>query len=179
MTIDGHWKGHFSLIKSDRPGDVEKFPTEAWIESEGGRVSGRMRDAKSDYKRTAAEWNATEGGSQFFLDRIRNRFVEKRHPANLYRVILCRESTFRGTCQESRVFIWKTYNKPCQIEVISDRMRMSIDIGQRRVIFCGQVDPSGSVIEGKVQIRRELSVLSLFYEAGTFRLSREDSNGGR
>ena len=119
MGIDGHWTGHyyqdeFDPASSEGDHDRNVFPIEAWFETSGLDLTGRMTDLRPVQEVLYSEWVAIHFESFSRIEQREAKEYIADHPACSYRASLFPESTLEGRFEADQVSFTKTYTGPCE-----------------------------------------------------------------
>lgn len=154
MSVDGHWVGHYYQDKgpplSGGTTDLAEntFPIEAWLETSGSRLTGRMTDLQPIQERKYADVVAAESRSLSWFQRWMAKLYLARHPDCICRSSLFPESRLEGTVEGDHVSFTKTYQGPCAYALCSGDVRHVRRIKSQRVDYSGSLQPDGNLITG-------------------------------
>ena len=180
MSIDGHWVGFFLQDLVRRPGinlaDVpeNRFEIEAWFETDGDVVTGKMLDLETDREFAYSEWLAGMHDGLPKLKRIeRFRYLAK-YPNATFRVSGCPDSSIAGVIDGDSINFSKTYCGPRECAIRNGRVESVIRHLGPTVYYFGSLSADGKTLSGSFEAVRWTEEKTHVKGTGDFILVKQD-----
>jgi len=181
MAIDGHWVGYFVQEYVRRPGlkpdeiPENRFRIEAWFQSEGTVLTGKMVDLDSERVFAFSEWLlGMHEGLPMPMRIERHRYIAK-YPDAVFRIIAHPNSNLQGVINHDSVNFSKSYCGPCECCIRNGNLESITRHLCPSVYYYGILSPDGSRISGTFEVQAWTESSSHVKGTGEFVLMRDES----
>ncbi|HEU5115381.1 MAG TPA: hypothetical protein VFT74_01755 [Isosphaeraceae bacterium] len=146
VNLSGHWKGYYTQSDQERPIEVE-------FSQDGGRLSGRMEDACTEFRASLAEMVVEEGLSpgtdERIVDSIRASFPDMPMGPIQSEIRLSKQSSVEGQVRGPSIRFQKTYEGPHFAGYRIGDIRLGVLGQDQKVEYLGRLSQDGREIEGR------------------------------
>jgi len=154
MPIDGHWLGYYLQELVRRPGvsleDIPEnhFGIEAWFETEGALLTGKMIDLDCERECAYTEWLLGMHDGLPKKMRIERARYHAKYPNAVLRISGCPDSKIEGTVDGDFVNFSKVYSGPRESCIRNGNIESAIRHLCPTVFYYGVLSSDGSILSG-------------------------------
>ena len=180
MKIDGHWVGFFLQELIRRPGirldDIpeNRFGIEAWFETEGTLLTGKMLDLDPARAVAYSEWLLGMHDGLPPQKRIERSRYHAKYPDAVFQMLGCPDSTIEGAIDGDLVNFSKTYSGPRECSTRNGNVESAIRHLCPTVFYFGVLSSDGSRLSGTFEAAAWTESKTHIKGTGEFVLVRDE-----